>query len=73
LPRAALRIAVARLADGEAHAVLTVATDRGDYVLDNRSPAILPWAKTGLTWIARQTPGETAWAAIEDTRLAFGR
>jgi len=63
-PRA-LRIAIARSPQGEAHAVLTVATDRGDYVLDNLTDAILPWDQTNLAWIARQTPGQTQWALLD--------
>jgi predicted transglutaminase-like cysteine proteinase len=62
-PRA-LRIAVARSPQGEAHAVLTVATDRGDYVLDNLTDAILPWNETHLAWIARQAPGQAQWASL---------
>ena len=64
LSRRALRIAVAQLPSGEAHAVLTIATDHGDYVLDNRSNQILPWQDAGLTWIARQTPDQVAWVAV---------
>jgi len=63
-PRA-LRIAVAQSRQGEPHAVLTVATDRGDYVLDNLTDAILPWREADLVWIARQTPGQTQWALLD--------
>jgi predicted transglutaminase-like cysteine proteinase len=62
--RRALRIAVVQLASGEAHAVLTVATDRGDYVLDNRSNQVLAWHDAGLTWVARQAPGAATWVAL---------
>lgn len=61
ISRRALRIAVAQLPSGEAHAVLTVVTDRGDYVLDNRSNEILPWRDAGLVWVARQMPDQVAW------------
>jgi predicted transglutaminase-like cysteine proteinase len=64
LPPRALRIAVALSRQGEAHAVLTVATDHGDYVLDNLTDAVLPWSETKLVWIARQTPGQVQWAAL---------
>jgi predicted transglutaminase-like cysteine proteinase len=64
LPPLALRLAVATTAQGEPHAVLTVATDRGDYVLDNRTANVLPWTATDLTWIARQAPGTTSWVAL---------
>lgn len=63
-PAQSLRIAMAQLADGEAHAVLTVATDRGDYVLDNLNAAVLPWKATGYGWIARQTTNEKKWVSI---------
>jgi predicted transglutaminase-like cysteine proteinase len=68
LPSQALRIGMAQLPDGEAHAVLTVATDRGDYVLDNLSPAVLPWNATGYVWIARQSSDERQWASVSDGR-----
>ena len=64
LPEQAMRIAVVRTADGTAHAVLDVVTTRGDYVLDNLNPAILPWNKTGYTWIARQRSDGLRWADV---------
>jgi predicted transglutaminase-like cysteine proteinase len=33
--------------NGEGHAVLTVKTDHGDFVLDNPSDEIRPWTATG--------------------------
>jgi predicted transglutaminase-like cysteine proteinase len=53
-PMAALRIAVVRLPRGEGHAVLTVVTDRGDYVLDNESDAVSGWRHSNYQWIERQ-------------------
>jgi len=72
-PRA-LRIGIARSAQGEAHAVLTVATDHGDYVLDNMTDAVLPWGETKLSWIARQTPDQAQWVSLgnDSTRLVAG-
>lgn len=63
-PIEALRIAVARTPEGEAHAVLTVATDHGDYVLDNLQASVVPWADEPYTWLARQAPGKTQWASL---------
>jgi predicted transglutaminase-like cysteine proteinase len=60
-----LRIAVAQTRQGEPHAILTVSTDRGDYVLDNLTDAILPWREADLVWTARQTPGQTQWALLD--------
>jgi predicted transglutaminase-like cysteine proteinase len=55
LPRQALLMTVVRDRHGEGHAVLTVKTDRGDYVLDNLSDAILPTADTGYRFVKRQS------------------
>lgn len=54
-PASALSIAVGMTSQGEPHAVLTVATDRGSYVLDNLTSSILPPSKTGHTFYARQS------------------
>jgi predicted transglutaminase-like cysteine proteinase len=70
---AALRIAVVITEDGARHAVLTVVTDKGDYVLDNLKSEVLPWDKTGFTWLERQDPSKTmAWVSLStaDTMLA---
>ena len=64
LPERALRIAVVVTLRNEQHAVLTVATDRGDFVLDNLTNDILPWNQTGYAWIARQdSGGRLGWVA----------
>ena len=65
LPEAALRIAVVITPDHERHAVLSVVTDRGDYVLDNLKDQIIPWDRTGYTWIERQDPSRaTGWVSL---------
>jgi predicted transglutaminase-like cysteine proteinase len=51
LPPAALRIAVARTATGEGHAILLARTEDGDLILDNRTDAIRLWNRTDLKWI----------------------
>jgi predicted transglutaminase-like cysteine proteinase len=40
---------------GEGHAVLTVRTNRGEYVLDNLNKDVLPWSKTGYRFVKRQS------------------
>ena len=48
--------------------MLSVATLQGDYVLDNRTPSVLPWRETGYRWVARQDPVRPlGWVAL-DTR-----
>ena len=54
-PESALLISVALESTGAAHAVLIVATDRGDFVLDNKVADILPWDQTPYVWDKRQS------------------
>lgn len=56
LPASALRIAIVRTPKGEGHAVLTVSTDRGDYVLDNLTDEVKNWRAAQYEWIERQDP-----------------
>ena len=51
----ALLITVVRDLKGDGHAVLTVKTDRGDFVLDNQVGKILAWRDTGYRFIKRQS------------------
>lgn len=62
-PAPALRIAVVLTWRNERHAVLTVATDRGDYVLDNLTSTIHNWDDTDYQWIERQDP-KNAWGWV---------
>ncbi len=62
-PAPALRIAVVLTDRNERHAVLTVATDRGDYVLDNLTSTIRNWDDTDYLWIERQDPSK-AWGWV---------
>lgn len=64
-PMAALSLAVVRTAFGEGHLVLTIRTDRGDFVLDNRRASIVAWNRTGYSWIKRQSAEDPrAWVAV---------
>jgi predicted transglutaminase-like cysteine proteinase len=54
-PASALSIAVGATSWGEAHAVLMVSTDRGEYVLDNLTSSILSPSQTGHVFHARQS------------------
>ena len=65
LPASALSIAVVTTSWGEAHAVLLVDTDQGEYVLDNTTPWIVPWHKANLQWHERQVAGSAfRWANV---------
>ena len=60
-----LLITVAQLPNGEVHAVLSVRTDRGEYVLDNVDRRVLHWTETSLRYIKRQsTTHAGTWVAI---------
>jgi predicted transglutaminase-like cysteine proteinase len=64
LPRRAMRMTVVidRLGDG--HAVLLVRTDRGDFILDNKTDAILPWDRTGYVFAKREDHDSAAWVSL---------
>jgi len=53
-PEPALRIAIVITPREARHAVLTVDTDKGDYVLDNLNDDVVAWNATGYTWLERQ-------------------
>ncbi len=54
-PRQALLITVVRDLQGDGHAILTIKTDKGDYILDNMNSKIMPWTTTGYKYIKRQS------------------
>ena len=57
-PRQALLMTVVRDLDGEGHAILTVKTDRGEFVLDNLTDEIRPWDATGYSFVKRQAQND---------------
>ncbi|MEX2166998.1 MAG: transglutaminase-like cysteine peptidase [Methyloceanibacter sp.] len=54
-PESTLLITVVRDENNEGHAVLTVRTDDGDYVLDNKRAEIMHWTDTPYTFVKRQS------------------
>ena len=51
---------------GRGHTVLTVRTDHGDLILDNRTNAIREWSKTPYKYFARQSQNDASkWTRIE--------
>jgi predicted transglutaminase-like cysteine proteinase len=70
-PRQALLITVVRDKQGEGHAVLTVKTDKGEFILDNQNDEILLWSDTGYQFVKRQSQTDpNAWVALGDPRPA---
>ena len=68
-PRQALLMTVVRDLNGEGHAVLTVKTDRGDFVLDNLSEDIRPWNATGYQFYKRQAQDDpNVWLSLGGAR-----
>jgi len=70
-PREALLITVVRDKKGDGHAVLTVKTDRGEFILDNQNEAIVPWHETGYRFVKRQSQSNpNVWISLGDLRPA---
>ena len=55
-----LLITVVLQPNGDGHAVLTVRTDYGDYILDNMRGDVRLWSETGYTFIKRQSSEHAA-------------
>ena len=70
-PRQALLITVVRDKRGDGHAVLTVKTDKGEFILDNQNEEILLWSETGYRFVKRQSQSDqNVWVSLGDNRPA---
>jgi predicted transglutaminase-like cysteine proteinase len=68
-PREALLITVVREKNGNGHAVLTVKTDKGEFILDNQEERILLWSETSYHYVKRQSQSDpNRWVALGDPR-----
>jgi predicted transglutaminase-like cysteine proteinase len=54
-PESTLLITVVRDENNEGHAVLTIRTDSGDFILDNKRREVVRWADTPYTFVKRQS------------------
>ena len=71
-PREALLITVVRDKKDEGHAILTVKTDKGDFVLDNQNEDVLLWSDTGYRFVKRQSQTDVnVWVSLGDPRPAI--
>lgn len=62
-----LLITVVRKPDGEGHAVLTVRTSEGDFILDNLVNEVKLWTNTPYHYLKRQSTTNTGqWVTIEN-------
>ena len=71
-PREALLVTVVRDKEIKTHAVLTVTTDKGDYILDNQNDDILLWSETGYRFVKRQSQSDpNVWVSLGDPAPAI--
>jgi predicted transglutaminase-like cysteine proteinase len=64
-----LLMTVVRKPDGEGHAILTLRTTRGDFILDNLASPVKPWFDTPYSFIKRQSSANAGrWVTIENGR-----
>jgi predicted transglutaminase-like cysteine proteinase len=71
-PRQALLITVVRDLKGEGHAVLTVKTDKGEFILDNQEDQILLWSESTYHFVKRQSQADqNVWVSLGDNRPAL--
>ncbi len=70
-PREALLMTVVREKSGDGHAVLTVKTDKGEFVLDNQVADVLLWSETSYRFVKRQSQANpNTWVSLGDPRPA---
>jgi predicted transglutaminase-like cysteine proteinase len=68
-PRGALLITVVRDKRGDGHAVLTIKTDKGEFILDNQNDQILLWSDSGYRFVKRQSQtDQNVWVSLGDPR-----
>jgi predicted transglutaminase-like cysteine proteinase len=70
-PREALLITVVRDKHADGHAILTVKTDKGEFILDNQTDDILPWSDTGYRFVKRQSQSDpNVWISLGEPHAA---
>jgi predicted transglutaminase-like cysteine proteinase len=71
-PRQALLMTVVRDLHGDGHMILTVKTNKGDFVLDNLVDDIRAWNDTGYKYIKRQAQEDpNVWVELNDPLPQF--
>jgi predicted transglutaminase-like cysteine proteinase len=69
VPAGDLLLTVVRQRNGDGHAVLTVRTSLGDYILDNLELRVLAWTDTDYRYLKRQSETDSGeWVSIRDDR-----
>ncbi len=73
-PESSLLITVVKQPNGDGHAVLTVRTSRGDFILDNLDEKIRPWEETNYKFLKRQSSKHSGrWITIRDDRSSVAQ
>jgi predicted transglutaminase-like cysteine proteinase len=73
-PRTALLMTIVHEMGGEGHAVLTVRTDRGEFILDNLNEKILLWSETPYSYYKRQSQADpNLWVSLDDPRMTAAK
>jgi len=68
-PREALLVTVVRDKKDEGHAVLTVKTDKGEFILDNQNDRVVAWTETGYHFVKRQSQSDpNVWVSLGEAR-----
>jgi predicted transglutaminase-like cysteine proteinase len=71
LPRQSLLVTIVKDERGEGHAVLTVKTDRGDFILDNMNDEVKPWHDVPYVFVKRQSQSDAnLWEQIGEPTSA---
>ncbi|MEJ0096005.1 MAG: transglutaminase-like cysteine peptidase [Methylocella sp.] len=66
-PRQALLMTVVKDTKNEGHAILTVKTSSGEFVLDNLVNEVKPWDQTGYRFVKRQSQSDqNVWVQLGD-------
>ncbi|PPD43169.1 MAG: transglutaminase [Methylocystis sp.] len=64
-PREALLLTVVKDKNGDGHSVLTIRTNRGEFVLDNLNDQIKPWTSVPYRFVKRQSQhNQNVWVSI---------
>jgi predicted transglutaminase-like cysteine proteinase len=64
-PMSALSLTATMTPSGVGHLILTIRTDRGDFVLDNLRSSIVAWNRTGYRMLKRQSAADPqSWVSV---------
>ncbi len=70
-PRQALLVTIVKDESGEGHAILTVKSDRGDFILDNMRDEVKGWSELPYRYVKRQSQTDpNVWEQIGEPTSA---